>query len=97
MDQMNVKVLFLIAAATTAIVGALKKAFPGWVSGKEELLAIALPILFVVVCKTSGLYKGTDWVDSLIWAVGGGVGSGLAHDYVVNPVIASKNDAGAAK
>ena len=36
---MDAKIFALIIGATTAVVGALKKAFPAWVTGKEELLA----------------------------------------------------------
>lgn len=88
---MDIKVFALITAVTTAVVGGVKKAFPVWTSGKEELLAVVLPVTFTIIAKISGLFHETSWVDALLVAVGSGVGSGLAHDYLVDPVIHGKD------
>lgn len=91
---MDLKVFALMTAVTTGLVGGLKKAFPTWVSGKEELLALVIPVAFVIVAKIAGTFHDTDWVDVLLVAVGSGVGSGIAHDKIVDPVIHSKSDGG---
>jgi hypothetical protein len=90
MDQIDVKVLALITAGTTSVIGILKKLFPVWVEGKEEGLAQVFPILFVVVAKLAHAFQGTDWVSALMMAVGGGVGAGLIHDKIVNPLLKGK-------
>lgn len=96
--QIDVKMFSLIAAGTLALIGALKKSFPAWVGGKEELLALALPVAFVVIAKLCGGLHGTEWVDALLKAVGAGVASGAAHDYILNPIIKNKaGDAGTVK
>lgn len=86
---MDARILTLITVGTMAVVGGLKKAFPSWVTGKEPLLAVSVPILFIIVCKVAGLFKETEWVDALIWTFGAGVGSGVLHDKVLNPLIAN--------
>ena len=87
MDQIDTKVFALIAAGTTAAIGAVKKFFPKWTDGKEEALAQVLPIFFVIVAKMAHAFKGTDWTDALLIAVGAGLGAGVIHDYALNPVI----------
>lgn len=90
MNGIDAKVFVLIAVATTAVIGGLKKAFPTYIKGKEELIAVAIPVLFTIVGKIAGLFSETNWVDALIFAFGSGVGSGLIHDYAVNPLIKGK-------
>lgn len=87
MDQIDAKVFALITAGTTGAVGILKKLFPAFVGGKEEALAMVLPIMFTIVAKLAHAFTATSWVDALLFAVGGGIGAGLIHDYVVNPVV----------
>jgi hypothetical protein len=91
MDQIDAKVFALITAGTTSAVGILKKLFPKWVKGKEEGLAQALPIVFVVIAKLAHAFKETDWIAALLFAVGGGIGAGLIHDYLTNPLIKGGN------
>lgn len=93
MDQIDAKVLALITLGTTTAVGAIKKFFPVWASGKEEALAAALPVLFVVAAKAMHAFQGTSWVDGLAWALGGGLLSGLAHDKLLNPLMKGRSGA----
>lgn len=90
MDQIDAKVFALITAGTTSAIGILKKLFPIWVAGKEEGLAQAFPIAFVVVAKLAHAFQGTDWVSALLFAVGGGLGAGLIHDKLTNPLMKGK-------
>lgn len=91
MDQIDGKVFALITGGTTAAVGILKKLFPEWVKGKEEGLAQAFPVVFVVIAKLSHAFQKTDWIEALMFAVGGGVGAGLVHDYLTNPLMKGKD------
>lgn len=91
MDQIDAKVFALITAGTTSAIGILKKLFPTWVAGKEEGLAQAFPILFVIAAKLAHAFEKTDWVSALLIAVGGGVGAGLIHDYLTNPLMKGKS------
>ena len=86
-DGVDAKVFALIAAGTTAVVGILKKFFPKWIDGKEEALAQVLPILFTIVAKLAGAFKAAEWVDALLYAVGAGLGAGILHDKLVNPLM----------
>lgn len=89
METIDPKVLAGMAAVTVAVIGALKKAFPKHVKGKEDFIAFVIPILFVIAMKLSGQFAGTEWVDALIWAAATGPVAGLLHDKVVNPVLKS--------
>lgn len=91
MDTFNPKLFALVTVLTTAIVGAVKKAFPKWADGKEPLLAVAIPVVSIVVLKLSGQIHGTDWIDAMILAVGSGFGAGVIHDKGVNPLLAGKD------
>lgn len=91
MDE--IAALALVATLTTAFVGAIKKAFPKWTDGKEELLALALPMIVFVVFKTTHVVDLT-WARVVIDAVGGGLLAGVAHDKIVNPIMAGKNGNG---
>lgn len=90
MDHVDAKIFALITGGTATAVGLLKKLFPKWVDGKEEALAQAFPIVFTVVAKLSGAFKGTGWDDALIFAIGGGLLSGLIHDKLINPFTKKK-------
>lgn len=99
MDQIDAKVFSLISVGTMTVVGLIKKMFPVWTDKKEEALAVALPIAFTVLAKLLHAFQGTDWVNALLFATGGGLAAGVAHDYLLNPVIKSlaKPDASAEK
>lgn len=98
MEHIDIKVFSLLMVGTAAIIGAIKKAFPTWTASKEPLLAVAVPVLMVVALKSSGLFKGSEWVDALLWAFGAGMGAGIFHDKAINPLLAGKGDnAGGAK
>lgn len=90
MDQIDAKVFALITLGVTTLVGTLKKLFPTWVDGKEEALATALPVLFVIVAKICHGFEKTGWVDALAWALGGALMAGVAHDKIVNPLMKGK-------
>jgi hypothetical protein len=94
MDGIDAKVFALIAAGTVTAVGAIKKFAPVWVSGKEEALAQILPVLFTVIAKLSGSFKGTDWVDALLYAVGAGLAAGVSHDKILGVIKGTKSMAG---
>lgn len=89
MDQ--IQVLALVAVVTTAIVGALKKAWPTWVPGKEELLSMVVPIVIVPVLKLFHVADLT-WANVVITILFSGVGAGVLHDKVVNPLVAGKKE-----
>lgn len=87
MDQ--IQILALVAAFTTAVVGAVKKAFPVWASGKEELLSIVVPIVVVPVLKLAHVVDLT-WANVVIVILFSAVGAGVIHDKLVNPLLAGK-------
>lgn len=87
MDSIDAKVFALIASGTLLAVAALKRALPSWVTGKEEFLALILPVAFTIAAKAFGAFKATDWVDALIWAVGAALAAGISHDKITNPVV----------
>jgi hypothetical protein len=88
MDQ-PLQMLALVAAFTTAVVGATKKAFPNWADGKEELLALVIPIIIVPVLKLTGVVDLT-WANAVVMILFGGAGAGVLHDKFVNPLLAGK-------
>lgn len=81
--------LALVAVFVTGIVGAIKKAFPGWTNGKEELLSLVFPILIFPILKCAHVIDAT-WTTVVILILGGAVGAGILHDKVVNPLMARK-------
>lgn len=85
-NSVDAKVFALIAIGTTTVIGILKQFFPKLVTNREEAIAQLLPILFTVIAKSCGLFHATEWVDALIFAMGGGLVSGTLHDKAVNPV-----------
>lgn len=81
-----------IAAVVTTIIGGLKKFVP-WVSGKEALVALVLGLGLAAVAKVSGLgWSELTWVQLVVAGLSSGVGAGLIHDKVVNPVRGKETD-----
>lgn len=89
MDQMQV--LAAMAAFTTAIVGAVKKAFPVWTPGKEELLAIAVPLVIVPIMKFVHVVD-LSWANVVVTILFSGAGAGILHDKIVNGLIKKKTE-----
>lgn len=85
MESIDAKVFTLITVATLFVVGVLKYFFPKKMKGKEAGVAMLLPVLFTIGAKAAGEFTATPWVDALLWAMGGAVASGVAHDKIVNP------------
>ena len=86
MQTIDMKVFALITLATLVVVELVKSFFPKLVEGRESKVALLLPILFTVGAKALGWFHGTEWVDALMWAFGGGATSGVAHDKLLNPI-----------
>ncbi len=77
-----------IAALTTMLIGAGKKLFGDKVKGKEPLLAIGIPILLGVAAKLTHIsFDSTDWVSHVVALALAGIGSGIIHDKLVNPLL----------
>lgn len=87
---MDPKIFTAVVAFVTALVGAVKKAFPVWTAGKEPLLAMVAAVATVVGLKALGAIEGTPWMDAGFWAFWGGLGAGVVHDKAVNPLLAGK-------
>lgn len=83
----DAKLFALIVAATVATVFVLKKLFPKLVNDREEVFAVILPVLFVVIAKALHAFTGTNWVDALLWALASGGAAGVAHDYGAKPLV----------
>lgn len=75
--------------AIVFIIGALKKAAPTWMSGKEEILALIFGLL-----ASTGTYLSDPskfqpgwpgWLTALTAGVGLGMAAGLAYDKVTAP------------
>lgn len=88
MAQIDTQVFALITGGTLFAVGILKKLFPKFMEGKEEVFSLSLPVLFVVAAKLLHAFQSTGWVEALLWAVGGGIGAGLGWDYAAKPILA---------
>lgn len=86
MQTIDTKVFALITLATLVAVELGKGFLPKLFTGKEAKIAMLLPILFTVGAKLAGWFHGTEWVDALMWALGGGAASGLAHDKLLDPL-----------
>jgi hypothetical protein len=81
-----------LAALTTMLIGAGKKLFGEKLKGKEPLLAIGIPILLGVASKLAHISFGsTDWVSHIVALALAGLGAGVIHDKVVNPLIKGTN------
>jgi hypothetical protein len=77
-----------LAALTTMLIGAGKKLFGDKIKGKEPLLAIGIPILLGVATKLASISFGdTDWVSHIVALALAGLGSGIIHDKIVNPLM----------
>lgn len=88
MDIIDAKVFALIAGGTLFFVEFLKKLLPSKITPERATqIAAILPIVFTIGAKAAGLFHGTEWVDALLWALGGGVGAGVGHDKVWNPLM----------
>ena len=85
-DQIDAKMFALILAGTMAVVATLKGLMPKWMDKKEEIFAGALPVVFTVAAKLLDGFQKTGWVDALLYALGGGLGSGIGWDYLAKPI-----------
>lgn len=87
MEQMDGTICALVAVGTTFIVGALKQFLPKFRSNKNLVAGVAfiLPPVLVIAAKVAGEFPESGWKEVLLWALGGGVGTGLINDKVVNP------------
>ncbi len=87
MEQMDGTICALVALGTTFIVGALKRFLPKFRSNKNLVAGVAfiLPPVLVIAAKVAGEFPESGWKEVLLWALGGGVGTGLINDKVVNP------------
>lgn len=92
MEQIDEKVFTLISLGVLFTISALKRGFPTWIAGKEEFLAMVLPVAFTIIAKVLGAFKVTDWVTALIAAIGAGLAAQVLHDKVVNPVVKYRAD-----
>lgn len=82
-----------LAVLTTIVIGAVKKLWPGFVKGKEALFALGIPIIVGCVVKAVGVgFEEVIWTAHIAALFTAGIGAGLFHDKVVNPVIANKPD-----
>lgn len=80
-----------IAALTTLLIGAIKKFWSDWTKGKEPFLAIGIPVLLGVIGKlVSAGFGDVTWANHVVALVLAGIGSGLIHDKVVNPLVKGK-------
>lgn len=79
----------LVGAFALALVGAIKKAFPTWATGKEELLAIAIPLIVFPILKTTHTVD-VSWANLINAVLASTLGAGVAHDKIVNPLMARK-------
>jgi hypothetical protein len=80
-----------IAALTTIVIGAIKKFWGDWTKGKEPFLAIGIPIILGVIGKlVSAGFGDVSWANHVVALILAGIGSGLIHDKVVNPLMKGK-------
>ena len=84
-----------IAAVAYLLVGALKRAWPVWVAGKEEVIAIggALAIGFVMK-KWCGSFVDVAWGSHVMQLLASGIFAQLIHDKVMNPLIKASQPSG---
>ncbi|MEM3097482.1 MAG: hypothetical protein QXU32_02015 [Nitrososphaerales archaeon] len=78
-----------LIAATVAIIEFLKKKF-SWVDGKEDLLALVLPVAIAASAKvfncTADFVQGS-WSSVLIGSFVAGLIAQYSHDKILNPVL----------
>lgn len=76
-----------ISAVVTALVGIVKRFLPN-VAGYESIVALALGVALASVAKAAGWgWTQLNWVELILAGLTSGVGSGLIHDKVTNPVL----------
>lgn len=75
-----------IAAATTALVGALKASMPVVIAGREAILSLVIAPALAVASKLSGIgFADQPWLAVGIAGILAGAGAQVIHDKVVNP------------
>jgi hypothetical protein len=81
-----------LIAAVVAIIGVLKKLFPGWISGKEPHLGLGLSFMLGIAAKLfiPVAFKDVHWIVFLITLLFVAAGAKIGHDYFVNQLIAGK-------
>lgn len=75
-----------IAMAVMMAVQGLKKMFPAFMVGKEEGVAMLLPLVLGVISKLSGSFAELDWSNFVILLLLSGMTSQIAHDKMLNPL-----------
>lgn len=79
-----------LVAATMAVVGFLKSKFD-WVDGKEEFLALGVPVVLAAAAKLLGCtadFTMLPWKEMLVGSFVAGLVAQFGHDKVWNPVLA---------
>lgn len=84
------QVLVAVAAFVTALVGAIKKAFPKWADGKEELLSLVGPTVILPVLKLAHALD-LSWANVAVMVLVIGAGSGVMYDKLVKPFMGGKS------
>lgn len=74
-----------IAAATTAAVTGLRRAFPQ-LQGREELMALVIPLALGVVAKLGGAFEAMQWGNFVTMLLLSGLTAQVGHDKLVVPV-----------
>ena len=82
-----------IAGSVWVLINVLKWRWGKWVSGKEQYLAVGLPVLTAVVMKVAGwgFVTGMNWWQMLTGALAAGLASQVMHDKL-EPGVASAWD-----
>lgn len=99
MDNLPFKEADLASFAGLALIvplaiGALKKLFPSWISGKEPMLAFVLSYAFGVTAKLTipGAFGGVGWFTLGLGLLFVAVAAAGVHDTIVNKILTSKGD-----
>lgn len=82
-----------ISFAVVAVIGAGKRLFKEWVSGKEPMMALVVTMILGILAKVGGLFPGTDlksWVVHVVLLLVTAGGAGVMHDKITN-VFAGKD------
>lgn len=74
------------------LVGAIKKLFKTWVSGREPMLCVVLTYLVGIAAKFTipGAFGGVGWLTLLIGLLLSAVAAMTVHDKLVNQVLKDK-------
>lgn len=76
-----------IAAATTFLVGLGKSQLPRLFEGREKLFALAIALILTLTSRFSGIgFQSIQWPLLIMSGIAAGIGGGLIHDKVTNPV-----------